>query len=97
MLEICNLRTEYLINPLGIDAKNPRLSWILKSDRKNVRQKTYHVLAALDEYFETLVWDSGVVVSEGSVRVKYAGKEPAFRAEDFLESYRVGWGGRGGQ
>lgn len=84
MLEVCNLRTEYLNNPLGIDAKNPRLSWILKSDRKNVRQKTYHVIAALDEYFEELVWDSGNVASEDSIRVKYAG-------EKLLSGQRVFW------
>lgn len=84
MLKIQNLRTEYLKNPLGIDARNPRLSWILKSDRKNVRQKTYHVLAALDEDFETLVWDSGVVASEDSVRVKYAG-------EKLLSGQRIFW------
>ena len=84
MLKIQILRTEYLKNPLGIDARNPRLSWILKSDRKNVRQKTYHVLAALDEHFETLVWDSGVVASEDSVRVKYAG-------EKLLSGQRIFW------
>ena len=31
MLQIYDLKTEYLSNPLGIDAANPRFSWKLRS------------------------------------------------------------------
>lgn len=75
MLSIEGLKTEYRKNPMGIDAKRPRFSWVLKSDRKNVYQKSYHIKASLDENFENLVWDSGVVESEDSIRVKYDGSE----------------------
>ena len=30
-VQVENLRCEYLANPLGLDAANPRLSWILTS------------------------------------------------------------------
>ena len=40
------LRCEYLTNPLGIDARQPRLSWILTSDERGERQTAYQVLVA---------------------------------------------------
>jgi alpha-L-rhamnosidase len=43
------LRCEYQVNPLGIDATNPRLSWILKSDIRNQKQTAYQVLVANTE------------------------------------------------
>lgn len=71
MLSIHHLRTEYLENPLGIDARHPRFSWILKSDRNNVRQKAYRLEVAKDRDFGEMVWDSGEVESEQSVQVRY--------------------------
>ena len=32
MLKPANLRCEYLVNPLGIDTRTPRLSWMVESD-----------------------------------------------------------------
>ena len=75
MLTITKLRTEYLENPIGIDARNPRLSWVLKSSRQNVMQDSYRVLAASDAGFSEVLWDSGVVSSADSVRVRYQGKQ----------------------
>ncbi len=75
MLKIKALRTEYLENPIGIDAQNPRLSWKLESDRQGVMQKSYQVTAALDSAFETIVWDSGMVQSDASVQVLYKGEK----------------------
>ena len=74
MLSISKLRTEYLENPIGIDAANPRLSWILKSSRQNVMQDSYRVLASSDPGFSDILWDSGIVESQDSVRVRYQGK-----------------------
>ncbi len=82
-----NLRCEYLTNPLGIDAPNPRLSWVLDSSRRGERQTAYQVLVAssaklLDKDTGDL-WDSGRVASDASAQVVYAGKpltsrQPAF-------------------
>ncbi len=70
MLQIYDLKTEYLSNPLGIDAANPRFSWKLRSDRIGVMQKTYRIVAESDG---KVIWDSGVVESDASQRVRYAG------------------------
>src|SRR6185436_14005092 len=43
---ISDLRCEYLANPQGIDATQPRLSWILNSEERGQRQIAYQVLVA---------------------------------------------------
>lgn len=40
------LRSEYRVDPQGIDVANPRLSWILKSEQRGQKQTAYHVLVA---------------------------------------------------
>ncbi len=71
------LRCEYRVDPLGIDAARPRLSWILHSDERSERQTAYQVLVAdspeaLDQDRATL-WDSGVVETDAT-RAVYAGR-----------------------
>ena len=46
---VANLRCKYLENPLGIDATQPRLSWIIESDKRAQKQTAYQVLVAGDE------------------------------------------------
>ncbi len=43
-----SLQCEYLINPLGIDAANPRLHWKLKDERMDARQTAYQIFAGTD-------------------------------------------------
>ncbi len=71
------LRTEYAVNPLGIDVAAPRLSWQLRSDERGAMQSAYQIqVADAAEALasaEDLVWDSGKVSSERSVFVEYGG------------------------
>jgi alpha-L-rhamnosidase len=77
-LVVANLRCEYLSNPLGIDAVQPRLSWIVASNQRGQRQTAYEILVASSE--EQLergrgdLWDSGKVVGGETVCAVYAGK-----------------------
>jgi len=72
------LRCEYLTNPLGIDVRIPRLSWILQSSQRAQKQTAYQIL--VDDNDEKLkqnkgdLWDTGKVSSDQSVHVAYAGK-----------------------
>lgn len=72
------LRCEYLINPLGIDAVRPRLSWIMQSDGRGQRQAAYQILVSSSE--EKLrrnrgdLWNSGRVATDQSVHVVYGGR-----------------------
>ncbi|MCA1704462.1 MAG: family 78 glycoside hydrolase catalytic domain, partial [Actinobacteria bacterium] len=73
-----NLRCEYLVDPLGIDVVQPRLSWVLRSARQGARQTAYQVLVASSE--TTLrdgigdLWDSGFVSSGETAQIAYQGK-----------------------
>ena len=72
-----NLRCEYLVDPLGIDASRPRLSWILDSNQRGEMQTAYQVLVAASEKMLSKdtgdLWDSGKVASDESTQIAYAG------------------------
>lgn len=76
-LKIARLLTEYAVNPLGIDAVKPRLSWTLSADGKGKRQTAYQVLVASSPDLlardEGDMWDSGKVESEESIHIRYSG------------------------
>ncbi|MFE6077470.1 family 78 glycoside hydrolase catalytic domain [Paenibacillus sp. NPDC057886] len=73
MLEVRSLRTEYLENPMGLDATLPRLGWKLYSSRTNVMQTAYHIQASGTKDFNDLLWDTGKVESDQSQAILYAG------------------------
>ena len=66
-VSIQNLRCEMLVNPLGIDVKEPRLSWQLNSDQRNVQQTAYEIIVSSSK--EKLskndgdIWNSGKINS----------------------------------
>ena len=72
------LKCEYRVDPLGIDARVPRLSWALESEGRGQVQSAYRILAASSEEKleaeESLLWDSGRVESDRSVSVEYEGE-----------------------
>ena len=45
-VEVCNLRTESLSTPMGIDTPRPHFSWQLNSQRNGAAQKSYRLLLA---------------------------------------------------
>ena len=73
---ITQLKVDKLINPLGLDSRNPDFSWRIKSDEYDLNQTHYQLFVATDKIFskQSLVWDSGKVNSSESVYVKYQGK-----------------------
>lgn len=72
-----NLRCEYLVNPLGLDVAQPRLSWEVNDVRRGARQSAYQILVSATEAEvregKGSVWDSGKVSSDQSIHVAYAG------------------------
>jgi alpha-L-rhamnosidase len=72
--ELC---CEYAVDPLGIDVAAPRFSWILGAAQRGQVQSAYRILVASSEdLLRNGVgdkWDSGVVASDASVNVAYAG------------------------
>ncbi|MBV9123327.1 MAG: alpha-L-rhamnosidase N-terminal domain-containing protein, partial [Planctomycetes bacterium] len=77
------LRCEYLVNPLGIDVPEPRLSWIVESGERGQKQTAYQVLVAGNEdglkKDQGDLWDSGKVSSDDTTAIVYAGRKLASR------------------
>ena len=72
------LQCEYLVNPIGIDAVQPRLSWKLKDNRKAAVQSAYRIIVGTDSLAlvkndGTRVWDSGMISSSAQL-INYSGK-----------------------
>lgn len=82
-VEVDNLRCQSLVDPLGIDAAQPRLSWTLHSADRGQRQTACQVLAARSPQRLAAdqgdLWDSGRVASDRPFGVAYAGKPLASR------------------
>lgn len=72
------LTCEHLVNPLGIDAIHPRLSWRLEDQRKGAVQQAYQILLGQDSLAllkETKdSWDSGKQFSSAML-VPYNGAQ----------------------
>lgn len=69
-LEPYGLRTQSLYNPLGIDVKQPILSWQLRSSKKSrgVKQVAYHVRSAHHEKDLNInpLWNSGKIATDST-------------------------------
>lgn len=70
MSELYDLTTEYLVDPMGIEAVSPRLSWKIHGDARGIRQVSYRIFAGSEG---ALLWDSGTVESADQC-VRYAGR-----------------------
>jgi alpha-L-rhamnosidase len=70
-VSVTNLLCESLRNPVGLGVKQPRFSWQLTGDKRNLLQSAYEIRVSDGA---TTAWSSGKVLSEQSVYVQYAGK-----------------------
>ncbi|NQU53596.1 MAG: family 78 glycoside hydrolase catalytic domain, partial [Bacteroidetes bacterium] len=87
-----DLKCEYLSAPMGVESLNPRLYWILNSERRGAKQSAYQILAAtshelLNEKYADL-WNSEKVNLDQSIHVKYVGK-PLETAQTIYWKVRV--------
>ena len=73
-----NLKTEYLVNPLGIDASNPRFTGSIEDARHGARQTSYRILIDTDSIALTVdkgsIWSSGWVNSDNTLAI-YSGEK----------------------
>lgn len=76
--KVVGLRCEYMVNPLGVDATSPRLTWRLADSRSGAKQLALQVLvSANDQDFSSgqhLQWNSGRVKSPISF-IHYSGRQ----------------------
>ena len=75
---VTNLRTEYTINPTGIDNPMPQFSWIVSDERPGACQTAYRLLVAtstdLLEESKADLWDSGKQRTKQNSHIIYGGK-----------------------
>ena len=73
-LEVFDLRCEYLKNPEGVDVKNPRLFWKLKSIEKGQLQTAYRIIVASspEQLAKNVgdIYDSKLVKSSNNTHVE---------------------------
>ena len=71
------MRTDDLVNPLGLDDQTPRFAWQLADGRQGARQTAYQIQVATRRDLLTSgkpdAWDSGKVDSDQSLGVVYKG------------------------
>ncbi len=76
-VEVIRLRTEYQVDPVGIDALQPRFSWVIKANVRNIIQIAYEVQVGLTpdklKSGNSLFWTSSKVQSDESNQVVYEG------------------------
>jgi alpha-L-rhamnosidase len=69
-----NLLCENLVNPIGIDVLNPRFSWQLAGEGRNIMQTAYQI--RVRDELSKAIWQSEKVNSSQSVYVPYLGATP---------------------
>lgn len=71
------LQCEYLVNPIGIDAANPRLRWRMNDQRQGALQKAYRIVIGTDSVTVMhgigAIWDTKKTKS-GEMLATYQGK-----------------------
>ncbi|MBL4837098.1 MAG: alpha-L-rhamnosidase N-terminal domain-containing protein [Kordiimonadaceae bacterium] len=64
---------EGITDPLGFHDATPSFSWKLVDSRQGAKQTAYQITASAPDAENTVLWDSGKVVSRQSVYVPYEG------------------------
>lgn len=75
-----SLTCEYYENPIGIDAPQPRLSWVVNDESQGAVQRAYQIEVVSENSFvesiseaEPDVWDTGKIISDQSILIPYGG------------------------
>lgn len=75
--EAAGLQCEHLVNPIGIDSRHPRLSWLLADERHAAAQTAYQLTVGTDSLGvingKSDTWQTTKVVSSTNL-VSYQGK-----------------------
>jgi alpha-L-rhamnosidase len=87
-----DLRCEYLVNPICVDVRRPRFSWILTHEKRNQCQIAYKIIISSNEAHSKNengdIWDSGKIVSGDTINIEFKGKN---LETDTIYYWRVKW------
>lgn len=86
-LQVNYLRCEYLVNPLAIEKKYPRLSWELAAIRRAEIQTAYQIIVASTPEILSQdqgdLWDSGKTPSNQTNQIHYTGEQLTSRQDSY--------------
>ncbi len=71
-VSVINLRCEDRVNPMGLDILNPRFSWQLLSDQRDLEQTAYEMRVG-KKSGKDILWNSGKIADSQSLFVPYTG------------------------
>lgn len=81
------MMTQNMKNPLGLECRTPRFSYLLPLERRGQKQTAYQILAsserALLEEGKADLWDSGKVMGEQNYGLPYGGRPLTSRQKVF--------------
>ena len=79
MITASHLACEFRADPLGIDARQPRLSWVVEAATRGSFQSAYRILvsstSALLAADKGDLWDSGKIPSDRTTSIRYEGRQ----------------------
>ena len=79
---IYELKSEYLVNPIGLDNKKPRLSWKIKDSRRGAIQKSYEISVGTDSVKVALGkgshWNTGKIDKDKQLVIYNGNKLEAY-------------------
>lgn len=67
-MKVSRIMMDYLVQPMGL-TEMPQFGWTIESDRKGVLQEAYQLQISKDSTFTTLIYDSGITLSDESAHV----------------------------
>jgi alpha-L-rhamnosidase len=74
---IVDLRTEFVVSPIGVATLRPQLSWRFEANRRGMRQTAYRIRVASSADMladsQADLWDSGRVDSDSCTAIRYDG------------------------
>lgn len=77
-IKLYDMKSEYLVNPIGLDLECPRLTWKIKDQRRGAIQRAYKINVGTDSVEVAAgngtYWNSGKINSDDQI-VIYDGKE----------------------
>lgn len=86
-IEVSDLKSDHLTNPLAIDNTVPHFSWILQSKKTGAKQTAYQILVASEEKNLTEekadLWNSGKIELDNSNGISYNGKGLKSRSQAY--------------
>ncbi|MEO7121090.1 MAG: family 78 glycoside hydrolase catalytic domain [Ginsengibacter sp.] len=91
-INVSQLLSNNLLNPIGVGVTKPQFSWQLKSVKRNVMQTAYEIKVGSDlsdlKKEKRLEWNTGKIISDQSVWVDYKGN-PLLSAKKYFWQVRV--------